>query len=134
MPTRDILNKQKMARTIGEQTYGSGRNKIVDAFIEVLEENPEIEIINISGTRVDWRFKIDSPSVQKIADGVTDWNDMDKKQRRAYDKLEKKYQKKAIKEAKTRIGGTKQIIQDILGDEALQEDIIREQIAKEEGK
>ena len=105
-----------MAKTIEQRKYGGKRNKIVDAFIEVIQEDPDIEILHIGNTKVVWRFKIDSEPVQKIAPGITSFEQMTKPQRRAYDKLEKKYNKKAAKAAKEKLGGTMGLMKEIMGD------------------
>ena len=94
-----------MARSIAQQmSKKNKRNPIVDTFIEVLKEDPDIEILNITSSNVSWRFKVDSPPVIEIAGEISSFDEMTKEERRKYRKLEEKYQKKAMKETKDRMG------------------------------
>lgn len=102
-----------MAQRIEKARFGGKRNIMVDTFIEILKENPDIEFLGVDGTRVNWRFEIGSKPVQDIAPGLLNYANMNKEQRRAYDKLEKKYQKKVIKEVRNRLG-SKRIMDEIM--------------------
>lgn len=86
------------------KTIGNKRNPIVDAFIEVLENNPEIEIREVEDTKVDWGFKIDSPTVQDIARGITSFEQMNEEQKLELERKEKEYLIQATKEAKDKLG------------------------------
>lgn len=96
--------RMKVAEEIAQKRFKGKRNAIVDAFIEVLKEDPDIVIEYITDTGVEWQFKPDSDPVRAIAGDITALSQMDKYQRRDYNKMYKKYEKKAIVKAKDRLG------------------------------
>ena len=93
-----------VAQKIEKKRFGSKRNKIVDAFIEVLEEDPDIVIEYITETGVEWNFKPDSEPVRAIAGQITSLEQMDKKERKEYDIMYKEYELEAVKKAKDKLG------------------------------
>lgn len=98
------MSNEGLARQIEKKAFKGKRNKIVDAFIEVLKEDPDIEIMGMGDSRVCWRFKVDSEPVRVIAGHISDYTDMTKDERRAYDKMEKKYEKEAMSKAYKKLG------------------------------
>ena len=96
--------RMEVAKTIQDKRFGGKRNPIVDAFIEVLKEDPDIVIEWITDSAVEWQFKPDSDPVKKIAGDIEKLSDMDKYQRREYDKMYKKYEKQAVFKAKKSLG------------------------------
>lgn len=98
------IKENKMARAIADKRFKGKRNAIVDAFIEVLNEDPDIVIEYVTETGVEWNFKPDSEPVKTIAGEITSLADMDKYQSRDYDKMYKKYEREAIVKAKDKLG------------------------------
>jgi len=109
--------RMEVAHTIAQKRFKGKRNPIVDAFIEVLKEDPDIVIEWISDSAVEWQFKPDSDPVKKIAGDIEKLSDMDKYQRRKYDKMYKKYEKVAVRKAKDKLG-TMGVVKVIMGDDA----------------
>ncbi len=103
------------ARMIENQRFKGKRNAIVDAFIEVLKEDPNIEIKFITETGVEWQFKPDSDPVKAIAGDIQSLSEMDKYQRREYEKMYKDYEHKAIVKAKNKLGNIG-VLKAIMGD------------------
>jgi len=93
-----------IAKEIEQKRFKGKRNKIVDAFIEVLEEDPDIVIEYITDTGVEWNFKPDSDPVKAIAGDIKSLADMDKLERKQYDRMYKDYEKEALKKAKKKLG------------------------------
>lgn len=110
---QELSKREQQNKAIAQKRSGTKQSKRIIAFIEILEANPDIEILYIGETRVNWRFKITSKQVQEIAPGITDFAQMNKEQRRAYDKLEKDYQKQVIQETYKKIGALG-LVKDVL--------------------
>ena len=96
--------RMSVAQQIEKKRFGGKRNPIVDAFIEVLEEDPDIVIEYITDTGVEWNFKPDSEPVRAIAGQIESLADMDKVQRKQYDIMYKEYEKQAVMKAKKKLG------------------------------
>ena len=98
------MSNENIAKQIEKKAFKGKRNPIVDAFIEVLEEDEDIEIIGIGERGVAWRFKIGSEPLVSVAGHINDHSEMTKEERRAYAKLEKAYEKEATKKAYKKLG------------------------------
>ncbi|MHA1807006.1 MAG: hypothetical protein ACTSX2_05485 [Candidatus Thorarchaeota archaeon] len=94
----------EVARKIEKHTTGGKRNPIVDKFIEVLEENPEVEILSVTDTKVDWRFKIDSPTIRDNIGVFQSYDEMTEEQLEQCHKLEEEHLLAFTKEAHSRLG------------------------------
>ena len=90
--THDKARMHNLAETIAKKRFKGKRNAIVDAFIEVLEEDQDIQIQYITDTGVEWQFKPNSNPVKEIAGDINKLSDMDKYQRREYEKMYKRYE------------------------------------------
>lgn len=93
-----------VAKKIEKQTTGGKRNPIVDEFIAVLKEHPEIEILSVTDTKVDWRFKIDSPTIVVNVGEFQSYDELTEEQLGQCRKLEEEYMKVITREVYSRLG------------------------------
>ncbi len=98
------IQRSELAEKIGKGVFKSNKNPLVDAFIEVLEEHPEIEILSRGENIVNWRFKIDSPIFRENIGHYESYDHLLKNEKRKQKELEKKYEKQFIIDAHDKLG------------------------------
>ena len=76
----------------------------LDKFALEIRGLQRTEIREVEDTKVDWGFKIDSPTVQDIARGITSFEQMNEEQKLELERKEKEYLIQATKEAKDKLG------------------------------
>jgi len=82
----------EVAREIVDKSIGNKRNPIVDKFLEILEGNPEIEILDITENNVDWRFRVDSQTIREAIGEFRSYEELTDKQMEECRRIERAYQ------------------------------------------
>lgn len=87
-----MTEENPMARTIAQKRFKGKHNPIIEKFLFYLEEDPEVDIQEITEKRVDWHFTPDSKVVKEIAGDIVSIADLTDEQRSLYDKAREQYE------------------------------------------
>lgn len=98
------IRKSEMVETISKKVFKSNKNPLTDAFIEVLEEHPQVEILSRGDNIVNWRFKIDSQIFKDNIGHFESYEHLLKDDQRKRKALEKTYETQFIINAKNKLG------------------------------
>lgn len=98
------IKKLEIAETISTKVFKSNKNPLTDAFIEVLEEHPQVEILSRGENIVNWRFKIDSDIFRENIGHFESYAHLLKNDKRKQKEIENKYEKQFIMDAKDKLG------------------------------
>ena len=98
------LTRSELAEKIGKGVFKSNKNPLTDAFIEVLEEHPQVEVLSRGDNIVNWRFKIDSDIFRENIGYFESYDQLLKYDKRKQKELEKKYEKQFVQDAKDKLG------------------------------
>ena len=100
----DERKKLELATKMTKNIFKSGSNPITDAFIQVLEEHPDVEILSRGENKVNWRFKIDSDIFRERIGHFESYDHLLKFDQRKRQELEKEYERVFIIQAKDKLG------------------------------
>ncbi|MCK4545400.1 hypothetical protein KAU43_07665 [candidate division WOR-3 bacterium] len=98
------IKKSDIAENIGKKAFKNNKNPLTDAFIEVLEEHPQVEMLSRGENIVNWRFKIDSEIFRENVGHFESYDHLLKDDQRKRKKLEKIYERQFIFDAKDKLG------------------------------